>query len=114
MSTWQPTGGGNDRDDSATPIAESLERVARRLGAPGVAELTRVRRAWPEAVGADIASRARPVTLVEGVLTVSVDDPAWATQLRFLAADLAAKVDALAGPNLVRSIVVRHGRARPR
>ena len=112
MSTWRPTGPTGDDDLGATPIAHALERVARRLGAPGVAELTRVRRAWADAVGGDIADHARPSALADGVLTVTVDDPAWATQLRFLATDLAASVDARVGPGLVTRIEVRHGRSR--
>ncbi|HUS60638.1 MAG TPA: DUF721 domain-containing protein [Acidimicrobiales bacterium] len=114
MSTWRPTGGPVEAGPGATPIAAALERVARRLGAPGLAELTRVRRAWPGAVGADIAAHTSPTGLVDGVLTVRVDDPAWATQLRFLAADLAVRIDAVVGPGTVSRIEVRHGRRKPR
>ncbi len=40
---------------------------------------------WDEVVGTELAQHCEPVRLVGGVLTVSVTDTAWATQLRYLA-----------------------------
>ena len=47
---------------------------------------------WEEAVGAAIAANVRPVRLEDGTLLVEVDDPAWATQVRFLADDLRSRL----------------------
>ncbi len=43
---------------------------------------------WAEAVGEALAAHITPVKLDGTKLVVEVDDPAWATQLRFLEATL--------------------------
>ncbi|MEZ5215230.1 MAG: DUF721 domain-containing protein [Ilumatobacteraceae bacterium] len=54
---------------------------------------------WADAVGPAVAAHARPVKLDERVLVVEVDDPTWATQLRYLQHDILAKVqDIGSGP----------------
>lgn len=94
------------------PVGESLDGLARRLGAPAAAPLGAVFNRWEEAVGEAIAARARPVSLADGVLVVAVDDPAWATQLRYLVNDLIAKVATVAGEGVVGRIEVRVERPR--
>ena len=47
---------------------------------------------WEEAVGPALAAHVRPVRLERGTLLVEVDDPAWATQVRFLADDVRARL----------------------
>lgn len=64
-------------------------------------------RSWDAAVGASVAEHARPVSLDDGRLLVEVDQPGWATQLRFLSATLLGRLDAVVGPGVVRSIEVR-------
>jgi len=41
-----------------------------------------VSRVWEEAVGPDLARRARPARVFRGILTVKVSDPAWMFQLQ--------------------------------
>ena len=43
---------------------------------------------WNETVGEAVAKHVQPVKLDGGKLVVEVDDPAWATQLKFLEANL--------------------------
>ena len=88
-------------------VGESLDGLARRLGAPAAAALSAVFVDWDRAVGPSIAAHARPVGLTDGVLTVAVDDPAWAAQLRFLVNDLMAKIAEVAGPGVVGRVEVR-------
>ena len=95
------------------PVGEGLDNVARRLGAPRATSLGAVFSGWADAVGPAIAAHARPVSLTDGVLTVAVDDPAWAAQLRFLVNDLVAKVAVVAGPDIVGRIEVRVERPKP-
>ena len=62
-------------------IGESLKSVTAGFGSRGRAiDLTD---RWSEAVGEAIAAHARPERLDAGRLTVVVDDPAWATELRY-------------------------------
>ena len=54
-----------------------------------------------------LADHADPVSLETGRLIVAVDQPGWATQLRFLAPDLLAKIAERIGPGVVEVIDVR-------
>lgn len=62
--------------------------------------------AWSDLVGTAVAAHARPRSLVDGVLTVAVDDPAWATELRFLEPEVRRCADEVVGPGQVRSLKV--------
>jgi predicted nucleic acid-binding Zn ribbon protein len=102
---WQPL----DRsvDDDPRPIKESLDRVARDLGVPNTEVLTAVFTRWDDIVGASVAAHARPVSLREGSLKVVVDQPGWATQLRYLAGQVMARCDEVLGAGAVQSLDVR-------
>lgn len=85
----------------------SLDRFMRHLGSPGVETVTSVFDRWSDLVGEQVAARARPVSLRDGVLVVGVEDPAWATQIRFLEAQVLAGIAAEFGPDEVVRIEVR-------
>jgi predicted nucleic acid-binding Zn ribbon protein len=87
------------------PLADSLAGVVSALrheertgnvGA-GVAAIGGVFGRWEEAVGAAVAAHVQPVKLDGTTLIVEVDDPAWATQLRFLEATLRDRLAEVAG-----------------
>jgi predicted nucleic acid-binding Zn ribbon protein len=61
---------------------------------------------WPSVVGHQIADHAAPTGLREGVLTVSAESTAWATQLRIVQAQLIAKIAAAVGHGVVRSLKI--------
>jgi predicted nucleic acid-binding Zn ribbon protein len=89
------------------PVRDSLEGLARRLGAPTATALGAVFSRWEDAVGATVAAHARPVSLNDGVLVVAVDQPGWATQLRYLSADLLTRLAEVAGEGVVGRIDIR-------
>jgi predicted nucleic acid-binding Zn ribbon protein len=88
-------------------VGEGLDAIARRLGAPTASSMGAVFSRWDEAVGPAIASHARPIALADGVLTVGVDEPGWATQLRYLANDVVARIAAVVGAGVVGRIELR-------
>jgi predicted nucleic acid-binding Zn ribbon protein len=96
-----------------TRIGDSLDRVARRLGAPGARSLGAVFGHWTDIVGASVAAHARPVSLRDQVLRVEVDEPGWATQLRYLAPDILRRCEEVAGPDVVASVEVKVARYSP-
>ncbi len=91
-------------------VGESLDRVSRSLGGPPATVLSRLFASWPELVGEAVAAHAQPRTLRHGVLVVMVDEPAWATQLRWLEARLLERVAEVAGEGVVSAIEVRVAR----
>lgn len=59
---------------------------------------------WEAIVGAPIARHARPQRLRGDVLVVTVDGPDWIHELRFLAEDLRARMNARLGRTVVRDL----------
>jgi len=107
VSPWKPLsppGGEEPR-----PLRESLDRLAGRAGVER-SVLTTVFGRWAEVVGLDTAAHARPVSLKDGVLVVAVDDPTWATQVRWLGADLLARLAEAAGEPVAERLEVRVAR----
>jgi predicted nucleic acid-binding Zn ribbon protein len=102
--SWTPSG---SRGDEPRPVAESLDRLAKSLHTPTPRVLTSVFAHWDDVVGDMIARHVRPVSLDGDTLVVAVDEAAWATQLRFLEADLLAKLAERAGDAVATRIVVR-------
>ena len=75
-------------------------------GAGGIASAAVFTR-WEEAVGASVATHARPEALRGTTLVVGVDGPAYAMQLRMLTPQLLACLADMAGPGVVDAIEVR-------
>ncbi|MBW3615252.1 MAG: DUF721 domain-containing protein [Actinobacteria bacterium] len=88
------------------PVCDGLDSLARRLGAPTASALGAVFSRWEEAVGPMVAIHSRPVSLRDGVLSVAVDQPPWATQLRYLTTTLLARLDQVAGAGVVSRIEI--------
>ena len=98
----RPTG-----EEGLHDLSDSVDAVVRSLRGVGAGAVKGVFGGWDEAVGASVAAHARPVALDGDRLVVEVDEPGWATQLRFLETQLRARLDQVAGVGTVRSIEVR-------
>ena len=96
------------------PVVDALDRVLRAMrGGGSRAEVGGVFGRWEDAVGPTVAANVRPVRLEHGTLLVEVDDPAWATQVRFLADDVRRRLLEITGVAVER-LEVRVGRPRRR
>lgn len=62
---------------------------------------------WEELVGPEIARHAQPRSLRGGVLVLTADQPAWATQLRYMGPELLARVRADAAAPEITEIQIR-------
>lgn len=100
--------------EDPTPLTSSLDDVLRSLRRPGLRATVGVFANWDEIVGPHVAAHAQPVSLVDGRLLVEVDQPGWATQLRFLEADLVTRLAPVTGGAILTNIDVRVRRAPPR
>ena len=101
---WKPLPG---EVPDPRPVGASLDRVAASLGVTRASTLSAVFASWPELVGESVAQHARPRSLKGGTLVVAVDEPAWATQLRWLEADLVTRLNEALGAGQVDRIEVR-------
>jgi len=107
--TWRPLPERNEDRDPAR-LGPSLDKVAKRLGAPNATALSGLFHRWTELVGPSIASHAKPVSLRRGQLLVEVDSSAWATQLRFMTTELVERCCAELGEGAVKEIQLRVAR----
>jgi predicted nucleic acid-binding Zn ribbon protein len=87
------------------PIGDSLDRVVRSLrnddsGSQTASQMGGVFGRWAEAVGDAVALHVKPIKLDGTKLIVEVDDPAWATQLRFLESTLRQRLLEVAGATI--------------
>lgn len=77
------------------------------MGAPPPAVVTAVFTRWPEIVGMEIAAHAVPRSLKGGVLLLEADQPAWASQLRYMATEIRDRITAATGNHEVVDVRVR-------
>ena len=97
------SGPGPDQRDPQ-PLGGAARELAKTRGwSPRVAEGTVFAR-WAEVVGEQIAEHAQPSALRDGVLSVTAESTAWATQLRMVQAQLLAKIATAVGDGVVTSL----------
>jgi predicted nucleic acid-binding Zn ribbon protein len=84
--------GPRRRDDGPRPLDGSLDALSSKLGMAESRGLAKLFARWDEIVGPAIASHVKPVRLDKNSLVVTVDHPAWATQVRHLGDDLLDRV----------------------
>ncbi len=99
------SGPGPDTRDPQTLAAATRDLARTRGWSTRVAEGT-VFGQWQTVVGEQIAAHASPTALREGVLSVSAETTAWATQLRMVQAQLLAKIAAAVGDGVVTSLKI--------
>jgi len=66
------------------PLEGSLDALSARFGMEGARTLGRLFSGWTEIVGPAMAEHVRPIRIDTDALVVTVDHPAWATQVRLL------------------------------
>jgi hypothetical protein len=91
------------------PISRSLDSIMKSLRGTDRIQIGGVFGRWDDAVGPAVAAHVRPVRLDQGVLTVEADEPAWATQVKFLGSDIIERLAVVAHVRVER-IEVRVGR----
>lgn len=107
--TWRPA----SRDDPRPPrrVGASLDSITRALGAPDAASLKTLFDRWDDLAGPELGAHTRPLSLVQSVLSVAVDDPAWAAQLSYSEGTLLRRLEEVLGTGAVTRVRVR---VRPR
>lgn len=88
------------------PLGAILGRSMTELGWVGPLAEARLFGHWSSVVGAEIASRCQPVSLVDGELRIAAESTAWATQLRMMAPQLLARICRELPTGTVRKLVI--------
>jgi len=95
------------RDSQPRPLDGSLEALSRRLGLEGAVGVGRLFAGWSDIVGEAMAEHVRPVRMDATALVVTVDHPAWATQVRRLGDTLLDRASEYAGVERPARLEVR-------
>jgi predicted nucleic acid-binding Zn ribbon protein len=101
-------------DSFPARLRDLLDPAGRKLGLEGAVDAGKVFARWRAIVGDDIADHVEPTSLRDGVLRVRTDSPAWATEVSYLSADIAGRVNSALGRELVRELRVASGPRTPR
>ena len=97
------SGPGPDSRDPQ-PLGNASRDLAKKQGwSPRVAEGAVFGR-WATVVGSEISEHASPTGLRDGVLSVTAESTAWATQLRLIQSQVLAKIAAEVGDGVVTSL----------
>jgi predicted nucleic acid-binding Zn ribbon protein len=94
-----------DRDPAA--LRELLDRWGATSGLGSAATVGVVFERWEEIVGPVVAANCQPVDLRSRRLVVETADPAWASQLRWLAPELLGRIRDFVGEGEVDDVVAR-------
>ena len=89
------------------PIGESLEHLLGHLNAPSVDVLDIVFREWESIVGPDLAEHTRPASIDGELLNVHATDPAWATEFRWLEAEVVQRLAEATATDRIQRVQVR-------
>lgn len=86
-----------------------IQQVLQQRGMEGKVEEYRAWQVWDEVVGPQIARRARPIRIRDGVLEVRVDQPVWMQQLQLLKPRILTRLNQALGKELLRDLFLRRG-----
>ena len=92
------------------PMRAGIDRLLKHLRAPTTPIVQSVFADWPALVGDLVGAHTRPIEVVDGRLTIEVDDPAWAAELRWLADELVERIQTGLGTREINEIHVRIAR----
>lgn len=95
-------------DHTLRPLSDGLDQVVRSLRGAGAQATYTLFGRWQAVVGDAIAAHAKPVKIEAGRLLVHVDEPGWATQLRYLEDDLVQRLTAAGVEVTSIDLRVRH------
>ena len=95
------------------PLSAALSVVVADLGGGRGGDLVRILDCWADVVGGSVADHTRIRGLSGGVLSVVVDHPGWATQLRYLRSRIAEELNSTLGSEVVSSVDIRVIGERP-
>lgn len=94
------SGAHPDERDPA-PLSATVERLVADSGWSSDVSVHTVLGRWAQIVGPEVALHCTPDTYSDGVVTVTADSTAWATQLRLLAGTVVARMNSELGDGTV-------------
>src|ERR687896_439452 len=97
------------RSPALTPLASTLDTIARQYGLQAKLLEYRLRHRWRDVAGDQVAAHTRPDTVRFRKLYLIAESSVWLQQLMFLKPALIARINAAAGSEIISDIVLRVG-----
>jgi hypothetical protein len=95
------------------PLGDVARQEFTALGLTERLREAEIWRLWPEVVGPTVATRAMPLRIIKGTLTVVVSSGPWKQELGFLKGMMKDKLNARLGGEVVKDIVLKAGKVDP-
>lgn len=111
MRRARPRRDGAEGPEELGSILDQLTGEARLAEGMSIGRLAR---RWEDVVGERLALECSPIRLEGRVLLVRATSAAWATQIRFLAEQVAARANGALGRDAVEGVRVVVGEAKSR
>jgi len=107
----RPTDSSRPSDETqeggTVSIGTAVDKMLRERGMEDAIVLGRVTSCWEEIVGPEIARQVRPQLVRDDELVVSVDHPAWATELELAGVAVLGRLSEALGDMAPRRLSVR-------
>ncbi len=87
-------------------ISSVMRKVLADMGWNEGMNAGRVLEEWDEIVGERVAAHCQPVSLEGGVLVISADSSAWASQMRMISAHLITTIEKHVGAHVISELTV--------
>lgn len=93
--------------DGPKPLGLGVERVMKHIDAPQTSTVEAVFSKWEHLVGDVIGSHSKPAGISDGVLTVEVENQAWASEMSWMAEELVRQIRQKLDTDEIHSIKIQ-------
>lgn len=94
----------DQRDDDPIPLSVALEVMKARLGLARSDVVGVLGSHWKKLLGDDLSAHCELISIRDGVMGISVDDPAIADGLRWMTGDLVSASNDICGGRFVTDV----------
>ncbi len=106
---YEPLPGSQGAKREPRKVSDTLDDLLRHLGSSRGETLATVFGRWTDVVGDRVAAHTGPLAVRDGALIIAVDDPAWASELRWQSARLCERARYVLNDDSIERITVRGG-----
>lgn len=95
------------KGEDATAVGDVMKHIIKDMGWEKDLAVRTLFSSWDRLVGTEVAQHSKPVSFRDGEVIVETTTTAWATNLKFLAPNIVARLNEELGDGSVLRIVVR-------
>ena len=96
-------------DNSLTPLRDVIANLLSNGALPFNPDDANIWKVWDEVVGPAISKNARPSWIKNRILRVTISDPIWLQEIKFIEESIKERLNAKLGRDAVKKIELRVG-----